>query len=213
MAKTENPLLGTGASGAIGKSLVFGAWKGVRYARRYVVPANPRTSAQTLTRDTFAFLVALWNKFPAELRAPWREYARGKPLTDRNALVKHNLPNLRGETSLAGLSLSPGAGGGYAPGQLLAIGGSGGVTASLGAPSLPEGWQIVRAVFALMPDQEPIGSPVGEISVATDSTAPYEVSFSGLEAGSYYIGAFFQYRRPDGKAAFSPGLATIVTVS
>src|SRR5215467_10281648 len=51
MARTTSPLLSLGASGSIGKSIVFGTWKGLSYARQYVVPQNPKTTAQTATRN------------------------------------------------------------------------------------------------------------------------------------------------------------------
>lgn len=46
MAKLKAPLLSMGASGAIGKTIVYFPWKGINAAREYVVPANPKTQAQ-----------------------------------------------------------------------------------------------------------------------------------------------------------------------
>lgn len=46
MAKLKAPLLSLGASGAIGKAIVFFPWKGLDVAREYVVPTNPRSQAQ-----------------------------------------------------------------------------------------------------------------------------------------------------------------------
>lgn len=50
MAKLKAPLLSLGAQGAIGKSLVFFGWKGIDAVREYVVPSNPKTTAQTTQR-------------------------------------------------------------------------------------------------------------------------------------------------------------------
>ncbi|MBA7680106.1 hypothetical protein ES703_88414 [subsurface metagenome] len=50
MAKLKAPLLSLGAAGAIGKALVFFNWKGVDCVREYVVPANPKSTAQNLQR-------------------------------------------------------------------------------------------------------------------------------------------------------------------
>lgn len=55
MAKLKAPLLSLGASGAIGKSIVFFPWKGLDVAREYVVPANPKSTAQGIQR---AYLTA-----------------------------------------------------------------------------------------------------------------------------------------------------------
>jgi len=43
MSKLTGPLLSFGARGQIGKAMVTSTWKGVPYARQYVVPANPQT--------------------------------------------------------------------------------------------------------------------------------------------------------------------------
>ncbi len=50
MAKLKAPLLSLGASGAIGKTLVFFNWKGLDVVREYVIPANPKTTAQLVQR-------------------------------------------------------------------------------------------------------------------------------------------------------------------
>lgn len=58
MAKLKAPLLSLGASGAIGKSLVFFGWKGIDAVREYVVPSNPQTSLQTTQRGYVTAAVA-----------------------------------------------------------------------------------------------------------------------------------------------------------
>lgn len=50
MAKLKAPLLSLGAAQQIGKTLVFFSWKGINAVREYVVPSNPKTSAQTTQR-------------------------------------------------------------------------------------------------------------------------------------------------------------------
>jgi len=59
VAKLKAPLLSLGASGAIGKSLVFFGWKGLDVVREYVVPANPKTDAQNTQRGYLIACVAL----------------------------------------------------------------------------------------------------------------------------------------------------------
>lgn len=51
MAKLKGPLFSLGASGAIGKTLVFFPWKGLDCVREYVIPANPDTQAQKDQRN------------------------------------------------------------------------------------------------------------------------------------------------------------------
>jgi len=53
MAKVKAPLLSLGASGAIGKTLVYFPWKGINAVREYVIPTNPQTDRQT---DQRAFI-------------------------------------------------------------------------------------------------------------------------------------------------------------
>ena len=59
MAKLKAPLLSLGASGAIGKSLVFFGWKGLDVVREYVVPANPQTTLQTTQRGYLTACVVM----------------------------------------------------------------------------------------------------------------------------------------------------------
>jgi len=58
MAKLKAPLLSLGASGAIGKSLVYFPWKGIDAVREYVVPANPKSGAQNTQRGYLTAAVA-----------------------------------------------------------------------------------------------------------------------------------------------------------
>jgi len=57
MAKLKAPLLSLGASGAIGKSLVFFGWKGLDVVREYVVPANPKSDDQITQRAYMKIMV------------------------------------------------------------------------------------------------------------------------------------------------------------
>jgi len=46
MAKVTGPLMSLSASGKIANTIVFAGWKGVQYARQYVIPANPQSEGQ-----------------------------------------------------------------------------------------------------------------------------------------------------------------------
>ncbi len=59
MAKLKAPLLSLGASGQIGKSIVFFPWKGLNAAREYVIPSNPNTTAQQTQRGYVTACVSL----------------------------------------------------------------------------------------------------------------------------------------------------------
>ena len=58
MAKLKAPLLSLGASGAIGKTIVYFPWKGLDCAREYVVPSNPKTTPQNTQRGYVIAVVA-----------------------------------------------------------------------------------------------------------------------------------------------------------
>jgi len=58
MAKLKAPLMSLGATGALGKSLVFFGWKGLDVVREYVVPSNPRSALQTTQRGYLTDAVA-----------------------------------------------------------------------------------------------------------------------------------------------------------
>jgi len=57
LAKLKAPLFSLGASQQLGKALVFFGWKGLNVVREYVVPANPRTTAQTTQRGYLTDIV------------------------------------------------------------------------------------------------------------------------------------------------------------
>lgn len=79
MAKVKAPLFGFGASGKLGDALVFSTWKGLDVARRYVVPANPSTSAQQTQRGYLTDAVDEWhdstNVLSAADKLAWNRYA------------------------------------------------------------------------------------------------------------------------------------------
>jgi len=213
MAKSKSPLYGIEASGALGDTMVYAKWRGVQYVRRHVVPANPRTAEQMLTRDAFRFLNQLWAQAPALFREPWAAYSRGKPLTDRNAFIKFNIPVLRERTDLAGLIGSPGVGGGFPLVNLVATGGTGSITASATVPALPSGWATDYVVFVAVRDQDPHEDLIAPPVVQSATTSPYSVTFSGLASGTYRVLAWARYTKPDGDKAFSVSLIASATVS
>jgi len=46
MAKVTGPIHSDSASGKLADAMVFATWKGVKYVRQYVIPANPQSSDQ-----------------------------------------------------------------------------------------------------------------------------------------------------------------------
>jgi len=211
MAKTTAPLLSFGASGQIAKTMVMSKWRGRPYARRHVIPSNPQTAEQSLTRDTFSWLQAVWKVAPVELTNPWLVYSNGKVLTDRNAFTKFNLSNLRSAVDLSTMLFSPGALGGLPPASITVTGGNDQITVACAAPAtLPTGWTIAAAELGIIKDQEPGVGVDYQIEMFEDAAAAYTHDFTGLASVADYVGfAFLKWTRPDGLIAYSPSLSDI----
>lgn len=213
MAKTTAPLLGFGARGQIGKTMVAASWKGVSYMREYVIPKNPQTSAQTLTRAIFTFLSGLWKASSSDFQAPWAAYAEGQPLTDRNALTKFNIPALRAGSDLTGFVGSPGAKGGLPVASLSVAAASDVITATIGAPTLPAGWTISKAVAVAIKDVDPHGNLDYTSVSGTDAVTPYAPTMAVAGAGTYLVSAWFVFQKPDMSLAYGPSSNSTVVVS
>jgi len=207
MAKTTAPLLSFDARGQVGQTQVYSSWRGRKYVRRQVIPANPQTASQTLTRSAFSWLQGVYKNAPPLFTAPWEAYIVGKPLTARNALTKFNLPGLRSEVDLINFVFSPGALGGPAPASFAAVGGNDLITVDIVPPNLPTGWTITKAIAACIPDQDPQSGTELVIIAGSDASDPYQVVLSGLQSVVLYqVGAWLEWLRPDGKTAYSPSL-------
>lgn len=92
MGKVKGPLFSLGASGQIGKALVYFPWKGVNAVREYVIPANPKSAAQIVQRNYLHAVVDNWHQFSftdAD-RIAWNRYAGilPKAMSGFNAFVR-----------------------------------------------------------------------------------------------------------------------------
>lgn len=213
MAKVTAPLLSFNAGGAIAKSQVYARWKGIPYVRRYVVPANPQTSAQTETRSVFTTMAAVWKNLTADAIAPWSGYASGKPLTNRNAFIGFNVKALRPGTDWTDFIASPGAGGGIAIPSFSASGGSGTISTTVTAPTPPTGWTLSKVTAVARKNDDPHTTTLYSASVDSVTSTPWEPAFSGLAAGSYEVSAFPVYTKPDGSLAYGPSVNHTATVT
>jgi hypothetical protein len=98
MAKVNAPLFSFNASGKLANSLVYFLWKGLDAVRSYVIPANPKTAAQTTQRGYFtaavdkihACLALAASPLDAADKAAYALLAstRAKPRTWFNEIVK-----------------------------------------------------------------------------------------------------------------------------
>lgn len=218
MAKVTAPNLSIGSRGQVGKTLVSSVWRGVNYVRRYVIPANPGTAGQTTTRDTFSFLSNAWKLMDAAAQAVWTAYAKGKPLTNRNAFIQANLHGFRGAHSLASWVGSPGSNGGYACPSFTASAGTGTVTAAPDAPDVPSDWSVTKLHVVAIADQDTAPTPPATWAqkpatyYGSDDSAEYSVALT-VPAGKYYIAAWFEFTKPDGSTAYGTSYTSNATAT
>jgi hypothetical protein len=216
MSKTTAPLLSFTARGQIGKTMVASSWRGVKYFRQYVVPANPNTLAQQTVRGAFALLREMWKLAPALMQAPWDAFAQGRPFTGMNKFVGENVRVLNGEADMNNFIGSPGAKGGLAP---LGIDVDDAVadqlTVTVETPPIPAGWAISGVVAYAFLDQNPSVFFTGQITVEEDTVGPaYAVVLADLLSGeNYQVGAFIRWTKPDGSLAYSVSLGTQAVVA
>lgn len=206
MAKLTGPLLSFGAQGQIGKSMVTASWRGVKYARQYVIPNNPQTVAQQANRKRFAYLREMWKRAPAEIIDTWNDFAKGRPFTGMNKWVGENVRVLNGETDLDNIIFSPGSGGGLIMAAQTAVtGGSPGtIDWTAVAPTAPAGWTVTRAIAVAVPDADPATIFDGTWAVSTDNSSPFAGTLSGLGAGTpCQVGIWLEWEKPNGLPAYS----------
>ena len=206
MAKITGPLLSLGASGQIGKTLVFAKWRGVGYVRQYVVPANPQTVAQQLTRNTFATIRSMFKIASTIARAPFDAFATGRPLLGVNQYLKSNILAMLGDVNMDNFVSSPGARGGLPPDSVIVTTGvgSGEIDIAVNEPSIPTDWTLTAAQAVGFPDQAPDVAFVGPMVEGEDVATPFSITLAGLGSGVACQGsAFLKWLKPNGDIAYS----------
>lgn len=214
MAKVTAPLLSFGGSGAIAKTAVYATWRGVPYVRRHVIPANPKSAAQTTTRSTFAMLREFWKLLPTDGRAPWDAFATGRKFLGLNAFIGENMRVIRGETDMDLFIGSPGARGGLPPDAMSATTGSsaGEVDVDFTVPTGPSGWTLVSSVAMAFPDQDPSNDFGGPIVINSETSTPWDHTLAGLPDGvACQIAGWLTWTKPNGQTAYSVGITDQAT--
>lgn len=200
------------ASGQIGSSIVFSKWKGRAYARRYVIPVNPKTTEQTKTRTAFQFLNDIWRYWPSGAKAAWSLYATNNRFIDRNGFMKLNVSPLRTATDLSGMTISVAAGSGIAAAGMTLTPGAGQITVALTAPTLPSGWSITNAWALAIADVNPQTEETTSIVAGSDSSDPYSIVLAGLTTGQIYrVGGWFEFTTDTGAKAYGVSIQDVAT--
>ncbi|GAI96508.1 unnamed protein product, partial [marine sediment metagenome] len=100
MVKIRN-IFGDEYSGQAGKAGVFAKWKGRQYRRKYVIPANPKTTMQQFVRDHFTAAIGLWHTWSSLQKRAYSYLATGLVMSGFNLLVRrYQLWKLKAKTSV-----------------------------------------------------------------------------------------------------------------
>ena len=214
MSRITAPLLSFDARGKIADSMVFANWRGVPYARRYVIPGNPKTTGQVLTRDIFRNLELRWKQGGPLLRAVWDRFAVGQKFVGRNSYLGKNIAVLRGDLLMTDYIGSPGAKGGLPPVSLvLATVAANGIEATITAPAAPTGWTLTSGIGTALKDQTP-ELTVGDVVQEDEQVAlPGDVVFTGLDLVDYVVQVWLKWAKPDGSVAYGASISDTITVT
>jgi len=214
MAVVTGPLMSLTASGTIAKTITYGDWKGIKYARTRVIPANPQSTEQSKTREVFSYLNDLYKFFPAIAREPWIAAVSGIPMTAQNLIASKNISVLRDALDLNDLVLSPGARGGSPPTAIVTTPGSGSLSVAVSVPTPPTGWTLTGAQGVVVKDQDPHDVIAGQPVAVEDLTSTYTLVFSGLEnTTDYQIGVWLKWLTTSQDTAYSVALRDVGTTS
>jgi len=212
MAKVTAPLLSFGASGSLAKSLVYSKWKGRPYTRRHVIPANPQSVAQSLTRNAFASGGQIWKIMGPLGRAPWDRFATGQVLTGRNKMMGNFVAENRGEVDLLSWNMSPGAKGGLPLVSVVASSpGVNDILLTCVTPTPPTGWTVTSTVGMVIRDQDPQTGILYETSEDEDIGGLLPLIPSLTTAVLYVCGAWIKWAKPDASVAYSVATMTTFT--
>lgn len=214
MAKVKAPFLSFSGSGQIAKAFVASTWRGVKYVREYVVPANPQTAAQSATRNVFSMLSGMWKVADALAVAPWDAFATGKKFLGRNAFIGQNVEQMRGESDMDLFIGSPGNAGGLPPTSFsgAAGGSSGEIDVTFVNPSAPTGWVLESEIFFAFPDQDPALPFAGPLVADENDPPTGSGTLAGLGSGvACEVVGFLKWTKPDGTIAYSVGTTDQVT--
>jgi len=106
MAKITQGILGP-VSGKVG-NVVGGSWKGVDYVRGYIIPANPKSTAQMQNRDKFGEIVRLSKAMLSSLlRSYYQDIIAGLPTTAFAKNIAYNQKNMASATDYENFNLMP----------------------------------------------------------------------------------------------------------
>lgn len=214
MGKTTAPLLSFDAAGQLAKTVVYSRWRGVKYARRHVIPANPRSTSQQFQRNSFATLREMWKLAPSLVRAPWDAFATGRPFTGFNAFIGENRLAINTNTDLQQFIGSPGSRGGLPQDSMAAAAtvNPGELEVTFQTPDPPDGWTLEASVAVAFKDQAPDARLETTLTADEATADPWTITLTGLAEGELHVVAgWLRWTKPDGRIAY--GTSTVDTAT
>jgi hypothetical protein len=80
--KIKNPLMSIDARGRYALALVYSIWRGLNYARAFVVPTNPQSGRQLTVRGFLTTAVRAWADLTQDQRDNWNDESKDVKTTD-----------------------------------------------------------------------------------------------------------------------------------
>jgi len=187
MVKTYGPCLSFDASGSIGKTITFGKWKGRNYARKLVVPANPKSALQVSSRAMMRFLSQAWTSVGSTPKGSWDDRAATTNISPFNAFVSANARRWREFQPPSQTDPAPETG--DVPVLTLdsATGGESYIDVEFTVTTLNDLWGIILFRSPTGTFSTSRANAIRIIPVTDTGTLVY--TDSGLDAGTYYYDA------------------------
>jgi len=91
MVRLKGPMMSLDASGTLAKTLVFSKWKGINYARRPAIPANPKSGGPLSVRAMMQFRSQYWTSLSVSEKADWETRAAVTNISPFNAYISYNM--------------------------------------------------------------------------------------------------------------------------
>jgi hypothetical protein len=196
--------------------MVHSTWRGVKYARQHVVPANPRTTAQVTNRNLFSIMSGIWKAAPALLIDPWNAQAKGNRYTGRNHFIGQNQKALGHQTTLIGFLGSPGNGGGLPPATFTATNSDSAdsLTATFTLPALLSGWSATEVNIVAFAEQDDPTMYVGPMVSGQAASPTLTVTVTGLDHSvDNIVSGWITYTNPKGQTVYGPSLTVLAAAN
>jgi hypothetical protein len=74
--KLRSPIHSIDARGRFADALVLGIWRGINWARKFVVPTNPQSLRQSIVRKNLVAVTRSWATLTPAQREAWEVFAQ-----------------------------------------------------------------------------------------------------------------------------------------